>query len=73
MAVIQTHHIEYADIGDPNSKDWTVDVKASWHKVLTVMQRTRPTPLEYALLTGLKHAVDYEWNRYRKVLDQDGH
>ena len=71
MAVIQTHHIEYADIGDPDSQDWTVDIKASWHKIITQIQRKKTTPGQYAILTGFVHALLYEWHRMRRELDQD--
>ena len=60
--IIQTHHISY----DP---EWTVDIKGTMHKCLTLIQRTNPTPGQYAILTGFVHAVMYEWNRYRMELD----
>jgi len=60
--IIQKHHIKY-------EPEWTVDLKGFMHRTITIIQRTNPTPGQYALLTGFMHAVAHEWNRYREVLD----
>lgn len=58
----QRHHITY----DP---EWIVDINALQHKVVTVLQRTNPTPQRYAELTNFVHAVLYIWNEMRQDLD----
>ena len=63
MAQIQRHHIEY------EPEEWIVEIKGFMHRTLTFIQRTNPTPGQYAILTDFLHAVVSEWNRYRRELD----
>ena len=59
----QTHHIIY----DP---EWKVELNGWQHKVITHLQRLKPTNKNYAQVTGFVHAVIYEWNRIRCQLDR---
>jgi len=58
----QKHHIQY----DP---DWIVELTGWQHKVITHIQRMKPTGKNYAALTNFAHAVMHEWNRIRCQLD----
>ncbi len=62
---LNEHHIVY----DP---EWTVDIPAYWHKSISVLQRTKPTPERYAWLTAVVHAIVYIWNEWRMALDVEG-
>ena len=59
----QRHHITY----DPA---WTVELNGWQHKVITFIQRMRPTQENYAAVTNFVHALVYEWSRIRCQLDQ---
>ena len=60
----QKHHIQY----DP---EWIVELDGWQHKVVTHLQRMKPTGKNYAAATNFMHAVVHEWNRIRCRLDRE--
>ena len=67
MAKLNTHHIKYA--GVYKQHDWTVEITGQMHRLITIIQRSKPTTERYILLTNLLHAITEEWNRYRELLE----
>jgi len=67
MPIIQTHHITYSDHQDG---EWTVELPAHYHKVITIIQRSKTTLERYVLLSNFAHAINHEYNRMRRELDQ---
>ena len=67
MAQIQTHHITYDNHADG---EWTVELAAYMHKTVTIIQRSKTTLERYVLLSNLMHALNHEYNRMRRELDQ---
>ena len=65
---VNHHHITYKD-KPMDSVDWIVEVNGVDHKMLTILQRMKSTPENYAHITNVLHAVAHEWERMRKDLD----
>jgi hypothetical protein len=59
----QDHHITY-------KPEWTVSLTGYQHLVVTRMQRLKPTATNYAQAISFLHAVMYECNRLRCLLDR---
>lgn len=64
-ARIQKHHITYRP-------EWVVELKQSWHRVISRIQITKATEEQYRLLVNFQHAITHECNRMRKELDVGG-
>lgn len=64
-ARLQKHHITYRP-------EWVVELKQSWHRVISRIQITRATPEQYRLLVNFHHAIAHELNRMRRELDTGG-
>jgi len=62
-ARVQKHHITYKPV------EWEVELKMSWHRVISRIQITRATPEQYRLLINFIHSLTHECNRMRKELD----
>jgi hypothetical protein len=62
MAKLQEHHITY-------NPEWTVELSAQMHKVITTIQITKASPEQYARLVNFQHALSHELNRMRQELD----
>ena len=65
MARLNNHHVFY-------EPEWTLEVTAQMHRVLTTFQNTKASPEHYARLTNFMHSVTQEWNRMRLELDIGG-
>ena len=59
----QRHHITYKPA-------WIVELTGWQHKVITYIQRLKPTRTNYAAVTNFMHAVCHEWQRLRYQLDE---
>ena len=65
--MIQRHHIVYDE--DMPDGGWIVVLNGQWHRSLTILQRMKSTPDNYAKAIDLLHSVMYEINRMRMELD----
>ena len=63
MARINMHHIVY------RPKEWKVELTGQMHRVMTVIQNTKPSTMQYARITNFIHSLMHEWNRMRMALD----
>ena len=52
----QKHHITY-------SPEWIVELNGWQHKVITHIQRLKPTQKNYEQVLGFHHALSHELNR----------
>jgi len=64
---INKHHITYDD--HPEG-EWTVEIPALGHRLITVMQRSKSTIEHYVLYNNLIMAMQFELIRMRRELDQ---
>ena len=67
MAKLNAHHIKYEGIFKQH--DWEIQITGQMHRLITIIQRSKPTTERYILLTNLLHALTEEWNRYRELLE----
>ena len=65
---IQTHHIHYAD---EKEGEWTVELPAELHRIVTIYGRMHPTKERYVLMTNFLHAFQKIWHDCRRRLDQE--
>ena len=64
--VFQNHHIFY---GDEKLPEWKVNLRRWMHRAVTLLDRMKATPDNYAEMINFQHAVTTIINKKRMELD----